>query len=312
MEHIPGNTSVSIFQKKSFIEAFASIPPIVAAGITVAINFPDPDKHLITGIAFGGMVWLILASIFRVVHAHKQDKKEAQQTSYEGLQGALYVLYSNVFKHLEYDDNDSERLRVTIHRVAYDDGKEGPTGLEQMLPYVGGKGGGEGRKFDIYPGIIGYVARNRTLRVASRVGEDHPAFVGSLMTDWFYTEEQAKSVSADRKAWMAVPILNKESKVLAVVYLDSTEREAFNEPVIDLVIYGCMGIAAYISKRYPLQAVSAKLAKPASKSNIQRVVEVSENGASLKQQEVVLTGEAKRELTSTATTLAGNSETPNS
>jgi hypothetical protein len=140
--------------------------------------------------------------------------------------------------------------------------------------------------------------------VASRVGDDHAGFVADLIATWFYTESEAKKLSADRKTWMAVPILNKNKNVLVVVYLDSAEQDTFSDSAIELVINGCIGIASYISQHYSLQVVSALLPNTSPSNHIEKVVEVSAEGASLKEKQVVLTGDAERELTSTVETLS--------
>ena len=302
MDQIPGAVSTSILQKKSFIEAVTVIPPIIAAIIVVMINYPDPAKRYIVWVSLSAVIWLVISSVLRVLHARHQDNKEVSLKSYEGLFGAMHVLYAMLSKHLQYDVGDSGKLRITMHRVKYELGGDAPIGLQQMLPYIGGSGGKAGRDFSINPGIIGHVARSGEVRVASRVG-DHAAFVKDLVSNWFYTEAEAKTLTADRKTWMAVPVLGANKKVLVVIYLDSAEQDAFSQTVIELVVNGCIGIAAYISEHYSLQATSAVLAKPSTKNHIEKMVEVSPQGASLFEKRVVLTGDAESKLTSTADSL---------
>jgi hypothetical protein len=310
MDHMPGAASASIFQKKWVIEILTVVFPIIAACVTVWNNYSDPDKQWSNITLVAGIVWLIIASLARVVHAYHLDKKETKQNNYEGLLGAANVLYSTVSKHLQYDDGNSGKLRITMHRVTFKNKKSEPVGLVQMIPYVGGKGGEAGRAFTINPGIIGHVARNGKVRVATRVGDDQAAFVSELMSNWFYTEAEARSLTSDRKTWMAVPILSKDKNVLVVVYLDSTEREAFSDSVIQIVINGCIGVASYISQHYGLQVESALFANASPGNPIQQVVEVSAEGASLKQKDILLTGDSEQGLTSTAASISAEITPP--
>jgi hypothetical protein len=305
MDHMPGVASVSFYQKKWSIEAVAIVPPILIAGVAVWINYNDPAKKPAALVYLIATLWLLIASVLRIKYAYDQDVKEAKQKSHEGLRGAVHVLYSNVSRHLKYEDGDPGRLRVTMHRVVFEgEKKDEPTSLEQMIPYIGGKGGGEGRSFSINPGIIGQVARSGEVRAASRADDDHAAFIAELVSKWFYKESEARSLTSDRKAWMAVPILSTNRTVLVVVYLDSSDRNAFDEATLELVINGCTGIATYISQYYSLPVVSGTSSKPSPKAQIEKVVEVSAQGASLKETHVVLTGEAELELTSTAASLS--------
>lgn len=303
MEHMPGADSIPFLQKKSVIEAITIVPPIIATAVTAWIYYADPNKRSAAIVLIFGTFWLLIASVLKILHAHYQDKKEAKVKSYDGLLGAMHVLYANVFKHLQYKGSNPEQLRLTMHRVVIKEGQNDPTGLEQMLPYIGGKGGGAGRVFPINPGIIGHVARSGEVRVASRVGEDHAAFIKELVSQWFYTESEARKLTSDRKAWLAVPILGKEKTVLVVIYFDSDVRDAFDDAAIELVLNGCTGVAAYISERFALQATSATSAQSSQKTKIEKIVEISPEGASLKEQHIVLTGDAERELTSTAASL---------
>ena len=303
MGHIPGGASVSLIQKKSVIEAISIVPPILTAIVTAWIYYDDPNRHSAALVLSLGAAWLLIASAVKILHAHYQDKKEVQQKSYDGLLGAMHVLYANVSKHLQDTGTNSEQLRITMHRVQFEEGKNDPIGLEQMLPYIGGKGGGAGRVFPINPGIIGLVARSGEVRAASRADDDHAAFIKELVSKWFYTESAARNLTADRKAWLAVPILGKDKTVLVVVYLDSDIRDSFDDSTIELILNGCAGIATYISERYALHVISATSPKSSQKTKIEKVVDVSAEGASLKEQHVVLTGDAERELTSTAASL---------
>lgn len=198
-----------------------------------------------------GILWLAGSSILKVLHAFQQDQEQKQKQDYDGLLGALHVLYGCISRNLSFGEQDYGRLRVTVHRVVPDTKPDkAPEQLEQLLPYVGGKGKEAGRKFSIRSGIIGKAVREKAAFAFSRQNDDHEAFIRELVSDWSYTEEDARSLTADRKSWMAVPIFGKDDSVVGVVYLDSNEKNFFNKDVQTLVINACSGIASYITERY--------------------------------------------------------------
>ncbi len=196
-------------------------------------------------------MWLVIASVVKVLHAYQQDQEEKRKQDYDGLLGALHVLYGNISILLNFVNSDGGRLRVTMHRVvppsiSDKDAEE----LEQLLPYIGGEGKGAGRKFSIRSGIIGKAAREKSPFAFSRQNDDHEAFIEELKSNWAYTEEDARKLKSDRKSWMAVPIFGENNAVVGVVYLDSNEKDFFNERVKEAVINSCSGVALYINERY--------------------------------------------------------------
>jgi len=85
--------------------------------------------------------------------------------------------------------------------------------------------------------------------VAQRQNADYEAFLRELVQEWSYTPQDARALTPDRQAWMAVPIKGI-SGVVAVVYLDSDQRELFTSEVQQLIVLACQGVASYISARY--------------------------------------------------------------
>lgn len=256
MDQIQGVPKNKLREKKWLLELLTTIPGIIAAVVAAWLNYSDPTKTKF-GIAFAiGAVLLLIGSAWRIFYAYTQDVKEQQIKSFDGLYGAMHVLYSNISSYLKMSEQDPGKLRVTIHRVVYKEKSNDPEKLEQLLPYIGGKGAGAGRDFDIRSGIIGLAARTGEVCIASRQNDDYVAFIKELCKQWNYTPETAKQLSEDRMAWMAVPILNKDNAPLAVVYLDSKERNFFDDHVKKLVGNSCLGIMDYISTKYSLKLMS--------------------------------------------------------
>jgi hypothetical protein len=199
----------------------------------------------------GATGWLVLASFIKVLHAAVQDRQRARGRDYDGLRGSLWVLYEITRRAAGVEKPGDGTLRVTIYRVVLPRKKaESAEELEQLLPYVGGTGGTARRTFSIRSGAIGLAARNRTPVTAKRKSAGHSDFVKELVHDWGYTEKEARAITADRQAWMAVPIFGGQGAVVAVVFLDSSVPGFFTRAIQRTVGNACGGIAAYIAEAY--------------------------------------------------------------
>ena len=82
-----------------------------------------------------------------------------------------------------------------------------------------------------------------------RQTDDYDAFIREMVSEWGYTRDEARALTEDRQAWMAVPIQGRQGAV-GVVYLDTNSRDLFAPEVQVLVINGCRGIADYVDARY--------------------------------------------------------------
>ena len=250
MSGIPPRRTQRFYEKKAIVEAIAMVPPIAMAAVTAAINFRDPTKRLFGSLIIAAIVWLFLASVVRVLNARTQDKGQKRREEYDGLLGALHVIYGMVSKRAGIEDN-SGNLRTTLHRVVppAEDGASAEE-LEQLLPYVGGRGNGPGRTFSIRSGVIGKAVREKNAFAASRQSDDYEKFLSELVREWSYTDQDARKLTPDRRAWMAVPIFSPKMTVAAVVYLDSSEKDFFTAELQQLIIEACSGVASYINEVY--------------------------------------------------------------
>lgn len=250
---IPGVDGVKWYRKKWVVECIASLPPVLAAGAAAAKFFQDAATVSLGWISVGGLAWLIVASVLKVLLARSQDKKDEPQEKHDGLRATLHVLHATVAHACGFKPEDAEKkLRATFHVVLkpFDEPKE----LQQVVDYVGGDGKGVGRKFSIHAGIIGKAARNRDPYAASRNGDNKEQYERELQAEWGYTAADIKKiVSMDRHSWMAVPVLDKSgTHTLGVVFLDSTEKGTFDGDALrETVVMACSGIARYVEERYP-------------------------------------------------------------
>jgi hypothetical protein len=252
MTGIPARKKRRIWERKAVVEGAGTVPPIIVTAVSGTINLFKPETHGLGLVLIGAAGWLLIASLIKILGAYAQDKEQKRQDDYEGLQGALYTLYGVAVSSVEMSGGSAAGLRATLHRVEIPE-KKGvpPETLEQLLPYVGGMGGPAGRTFSVRSGIVGKAVREKTTIAASRQSEDYQEYLADLVRDWAYTEEEARSLTSDRWSWLAVPIFGTDSRtVLAVAYLDSSERDLFTKEVRELVYGACQGIAAYIAEVY--------------------------------------------------------------
>jgi len=249
---IPGRRLDRWFEKKAVIEALATVPPVLAAAIGALTSLSDPRTQVMGWWLAAGVVWLVGASTAKVLHARTEDRERKRVDDYEGLRAALQMLFAAVCHTagFERDDQDSGKLRATMHRVV-PNGENPPEQLEQLLPYVGGPGEPPGRRFSTRTGIIGKAARLNAPIVAARESADHQQFVKELVWGWAFPEHEARRVSSDRHAWMAVPINGATHVTVAVVYLDSKDRDFFSDAVQGTVLAMCDALQRYITEAYP-------------------------------------------------------------
>jgi GAF domain-containing protein len=251
MGHIPGRKKERFYEKKHVVELIAVLPPLVTAAVGALVNLADPAKRTLGWWLAGATAWLALASVIKVLHAHAQDRERKRMEEHSGLRGALWVLYETLRNAAGLDKVGDGTLRVTIHRVVPPNKKSASAELlEQVLPYIGGKGGPPDRTFSVRSGVIGKAARERVAITASRQAEEYQDFLKQLVGDWSYTEEEARTLSPDRRSWMGVPILSAGTTAIAVVYLDSSVQDFFSAEIQQLIVNACGGIAAYTMEAY--------------------------------------------------------------
>jgi len=255
LSQIPEARSAKFFERKWLVELAAAVPPVGLAGVTAAAALIDnrSDNDVLGYILSLIALWLVVVGVLRVVNAHTEDRKQAKELDYDGLKGALHTIHSSVAEYLGFSDEEkrSGRLRITIHRVVPSSkSNHDPEETEQLLPYIGGSGKDPGRRFSVRSGIVGKAVRKGAPFREVRESDDYEEFVHELVSVWSYTDTEARNLTPDRQAWVAVPIFESSRNVTAVVFLDSNERTLFDGDVYELIINGCIGVARYIEERY--------------------------------------------------------------
>lgn len=251
MRRIPGRRRTRFYEKRHVVEGVSVVPPLVTAVCAAAANLGNAATHPVGWALLAGAGWLSVSSVVKVLHAGAQERERRRAEDYEGLLGALCVLHGIIRRVLDLPEQPDGLLRVTIHRVVpHPVPGRAPEELEQLVPYVGGGGGGAGRRFSVRSGIVGKAVRQRKIIASSREYVHYELYLAGLIELYSYTEADARALTRDRQAWMAVPLLAGDDEALAVVYLDSCQCEFFNPQVQQIVLGACAGIAAFTEEVY--------------------------------------------------------------
>jgi len=109
-------------------------------------------------------------------------------------------------------------LRVTLHvpDILFADT------LYQLVDYYP-RGGGRGRTFSSRFGIIGLCWRARENQIQGAVPTDSQ----DLVRQWGMTHEEAVASGGGRQSFLALLLRDESDTVVAILYMDSTEKDAF-------------------------------------------------------------------------------------
>lgn len=246
---IHGLRKQKFYEKNSFVELIAAGPPVVAAIFGAFDAYQKENQILLIGLCLG-CFWVIILAFVKIQIAKAKDQQEERNRGHDGLVAALHIIHK-VVAHVGNigGEKDERKLRVTFHRV--EPPLEKSDHIEQIVPYVGGSGGGCGRTFSIRAGITGKAIRENALFVMQRASDKPEDYVKELIQKWGYTEADARQMQQDRFSAIAVPVSGKGNDVLGVLYLDSSERNFFNgKKMRETVVSACAGLANYIGERY--------------------------------------------------------------
>jgi hypothetical protein len=230
-----------------WLAAQPSIYDLLITASTAVIGFSSVANYveqrrftLALLVAAATVAIFILAAVKHVIGLAEARKKE----SIHELEGCLHTLHA-VLDPTSFDP--SLVLRLAIHVPVND-------ALEQVTEYIGvpPRKGRRGRQFPANSGIIGKAYRENTVLVARRANDDYQLYLQELVREWNYTEDQARLLNPGAMEWMAVPIFDPDSAtVQAVLFLEASKRDFFNEMRQELVLLAVSGVAIFIGKRYP-------------------------------------------------------------
>ena len=86
-------------------------------------------------------------------------------------------------------------------------------------------------------GILGRTAINATSGDKPTVGKEffdsQTDFIAHMLSNWNFTEFQAKKLTPDRKSYLCFPIIdNQKRELLGILYFDSCKTMAFNDDFV--------------------------------------------------------------------------------
>ncbi len=253
VKHIPGVEHewwMKVLRQKWLIELVGAVPPLIVAAIGAYQLHQSPATATLGYWAGGAAGWLLLAALLKTMHARELDKDALAKRDHDGLKAAMFVVHACAGKACGLDPNRPEDIRVTFHGVVPP--LDNPQHIEQLVPYAGGDGGGEGRRFSVRSGITGRCIRTKQLYTMHRPDDDVDTYRQQLEADWGYTHADVVNLSTDKMSCMAVPVLDASGKhALGVIYLDSVHQNLFeSEDAQDAIFRACGGVAKYVSERY--------------------------------------------------------------
>jgi len=191
----------------------------------------------------------IVAGLIFVVSSIKAWRSRAAEIKYQPIEepkdlaGLIRGIHGSLCQ-INQCEGDALGVRITVYKVIWDRQRLNPIKLEQVTKYFGGLGGLPGRRYSARAGIIGRAARMAEPYKAKRESADADAFRSELVGVWGYTSNEAESVSPERWAWLAFPLLGDDEAAYGVVFLDSKKPELFDdERVTSAIVNGCSLIA---------------------------------------------------------------------
>ena len=238
----------------------AAVPTILTAFGAIAKGLREETRAFVS---LGIVVLLatLVGTTFKAIQSRLKDVRDAAAKSPSDLEAGLYALHSAIvaMRGLPYNDHALEKLRVTVFSLLGDEDC-----VEQILPFVGGAGGGEGTKFSARSGIVGRaVLRGKVAGMIRRGSLDD--YVQTLVENYAMHAHEAQGLPSDRFSFLAVPIRRRATgPVVGVVYMDSPDPTFFSDPAapseiifdrfVLTVATACAGLGLYTELRYATEA----------------------------------------------------------
>ena len=237
MAHFPGVRSIAL-------------AAAIAAGIGAALKlYPDkvpcpPCPPAPSWWGFGcaatALFFACVAGALKLEQGREADKTTAETKGPSSLIGCLHALHGAVLGAKGIGANN-EALRVTVHKVISE------TQIMQLTPYVGGKGGGPGRKLGKY-GVVGLAILRGQPQGMCRVGKSVKNYRAELTARWFVPEEVAASMREDRMSFFAVPLRDAKDLVVGAIFFDARRADFFDDSTVNCVLNSCAGIAKFLQQ----------------------------------------------------------------
>ena len=233
------------FPKHTSLRSCLSTSPAVLSGLIAVASFVGACHSKATaGWTDSFFLTASAVCVLSTVKAYLEFRKSWSEDSPSDLEGAIQTIWA-ILSGPDLDSENTISLRMCLHT------KLDKHQLQQVTEYIGETATEKqkaGRKFPVQSGIIGKAVREKKAYFCSRTEKDPTRYQNELVKDWHYTPEDAKERSADRMSWAAIPIPTENPK--AVLYCDCCDPDFFTEERQNILLHGCLGIAAFAMRRY--------------------------------------------------------------
>lgn len=136
----------------------------------------------------------------------------------KALEATLRILYDR----LGFTEGDDVRFCLWVPAKR--------DGLRQVTNYVPGKHGGANRTLSARVGVVGQAYRKGRTVVEILGREDFAlasVFQSHHVEQWGYRPEEAQKLTQDRRAYLACPVRGAKGEIIAMLYCDTRNPEAF-------------------------------------------------------------------------------------
>lgn len=265
MSRLPAVSQPWLRRNKWVVTAVASAVVVIGSAAAALRGESDYSNacemarnadQALPGRAGVNLAWAVLAGTFvsgllAVWMALIDSKSEQSKTNPAEVFGCCLVLRNAVAFRLSIEDQPSS-IRVTVYRVcSRKNGK--PQELERVTPYAVGPGlewSDPGVRLSSKCGVVGLAARTAEVQLAVRQAVDLQEFRASLVREWGFDTDEARRLNETRWAWLAIPLKDRKGRVDTVVYLDSSEKDAFSPTIRNEIYSACEHVGALIDWRY--------------------------------------------------------------
>jgi hypothetical protein len=217
------------------------VPAGLMCGVAVISNSSEAAKVL----AWCASGWLLLAVLLQALQALRADRDAKGTESLLDVAGCLQTMHAALlaWKQSQSVDSITSECRITVHREVEN------RALEQLVDYVGGTGGPQGRRVSARGGLVGRVMTSGKPLAMHRSDANLTNYHAELCEHWHMTETEAATVRPDRMSFMAVPIKGTGGMAIGAVYLDSAVIDFFDDKTQVFVIQTCEGLVNYFKLR---------------------------------------------------------------
>ena len=220
---------------------------VYCAGLAIAafLNFSDPKADHRVGYVYSSL--FALAFIAKGSQAVKKRRNILQDEKSDiAIEAVLESVYQTLLITIK-EGEDDPAIRLTIYRLS-----ENEKFLIQHTKYFGdGVNEIVRHKVAIEKGVIGAAFRTKKVATCNRgptISDEQ--FIEDMVNTFSYTEEEAKNLSRDRRAWIALPVV-EVTGVHSVLFCDAKVCGFFGSKrtIRYRVLEGaCAGLAEFLAR----------------------------------------------------------------